>query len=101
MNFLIDNDGIYISDLIALADVSSSIINILAKNGYIEFREEKIERNPFQNKRIEKDKKKVLNKEQKECFDKIAESIDKEEYSNNLIFGITGSRKNGNLFTIN
>ena len=31
---------------------------------------------------------------------KILDSINKNEFSNNLIFGITGSRKNRNIFTI-
>lgn len=45
----------------------------------------------------EKDKKLKLNLEQKEAYEKIKDSKFKEF----LIYGVTGSRKNRNLFTIN
>ena len=46
------------------------------------------------NKKIKQDEKKVLTEEQQKCFDSIANDIENEVYSKNLIFGITGSRKN-------
>ena len=93
LNFLKDNEGIYKSDLEALADCSSAVLKTLEKNGLIRFEAEKIERNPFINKKIVKDTPKDLNKEQEECFDKIALDVDKEVPSINLIYGITGSGK--------
>ena len=101
LRFLQSNEGIYKSDLEALTDVSSAIIKTLEKNGYIKIEEEQIRRNPFINKEIKKDKAKILNKEQQECFDKINEDIKNNRYSCNLIFGVTGSRKNRNLLKIN
>lgn len=101
LRFLQSNEGIYKSDLEALTDVSSVIIKTLEKNGYIKIEEEQIRRNPFINKEIKKDKAKILNKEQQECFDKINEDIKNNRYSCNLIFGVTGSRKNRNLLKIN
>ena len=93
LTFLEQNDGIYISDLEILADVSKAIFKTLEKNGYIEIIEGKIERNPFINKNIEKDEQKKLNQEQQKCFDGINLSIEKNEFSKNLIYGITGSGK--------
>ena len=101
LKFLIKNNGIYISDLEKLADISKAIINTLKKNGYIEFKEEQILRNPFINKNISRDKAKVLNSEQEYCFNKIKTYIDESKYSTNLIYGITGSRKNRNISTTN
>lgn len=101
LNFLIQNDGIYSTDLEALADVSHSIIKTLEKNGYIEIVSNVIRRNPFINKNIERDEAKVLNEEQQICFDGISKDIDENRFSQNLVFGITGSRKNRNLFKIN
>ena len=83
-----------------MADVSKAVLNTLQKNGYIEFREEQIVRNPFINKNIVKDKAKKLNEEQARCFEGIKYSIENSEYSENLIYGITGSRKNRNLSAI-
>ena len=93
LTFLEQNDGIYISDLEILADVSKAILKTLEKNGYIEIIEGKIERNPFINKNIEKDEQKKLNQEQQKCFDGINLSIEKNEFSKNLIYGITASGK--------
>ena len=93
LKFLENNDGIYISDLEAITEVSKSIFKTLEKNGYIEIVEKQIERNPFINKKIKRDEQKKLNKEQKECFDGISCSIENGEFSKNLIYGITGSGK--------
>jgi len=92
--FLLNNDGIYISDLEILTDVSKSIFKTMEKNGIIEIVEKQIERNPFASKNVERDKPRNLTDEQKECFYGIAEDIEFDQYSKNLIFGITGSRKN-------
>lgn len=93
LKFLMENDGIYISDLEILTDVNRSIFKTIEKNGYIEIVEKQIERNPFVHKNIEKDKPRVLNEEQKKCYDSIMFSIDNDEFSKHLIYGITGSGK--------
>ncbi len=92
--FLLDQDGIYISDLEILTDVSKSILKTMEKNGILEIVEKPIQRNPFARKKVEKDTPKILTEEQKYCFNGIAEDIEEGQYSKNLIFGITGSRKN-------
>ena len=94
LTFLFENEGIYISDLEILTDVSKSIIKTLEKNGYIEIVEEKMERNPFINKNIKRDKKLKLTEEQQEAYDKISKSA----FAEFLIYGVTGSRKNRNIF---
>lgn len=93
LRFLYNNSGIYSSDLEVYLDCSHSILKTLEKKGYIEFRKERVKRNPLINKNIKKDVPKVLNNEQQQCFDGIKYSIDNNEFSNNLIYGITGSRK--------
>ena len=93
LNFLEKNDGIYKSDLELLADVSSSILKTLEKNGYIKIEEEKLERNPFIGKNVKHDNNKTLTDEQKICFNSINKSIENNTFSNNLIYGITGSGK--------
>ena len=93
LRFLESNDGIYISDLEIITEVSKAIFKTLEKNEYIEIVEKQIERNPFVNKKIEKDTAKILTEEQKRCFDGINFCIENNEYSKNLIYGITGSGK--------
>ncbi len=93
LKVLIKTDGIYISDLEEIADVSKSILQTLNKNNYIKFVSEQIKRNPFINKNIERDFPKKLNEEQERCFNGINFCIENSEFSSNLIFGITGSGK--------
>lgn len=93
INFLKNNDGIYKEDLSLLADVSTSVIKTLEKNGHIKIIQDEIRRNPFINKHIDKDESKILNEEQQYCFDNISKYIDENKYSSNLIYGVTGSGK--------
>ena len=97
LTFLFENEGIHIQDLEILTDTTRSIIKTLEKNGYIEIIEQKIERNPFINKNIESDKSLKLTDEQQLAYDKISNS----KYKEFLIYGVTGSRKNRSIFTIN
>ena len=89
LNFLLEgNEGIHIIDLQAICDISRAILNTLIKNSYIQILEEEVERNPFINKKIKKDKPLKLTQEQNIAYTKISQSIFKEF----LIFGVTGSR---------
>lgn len=101
MRFLIDNGEFPKSDIINITNTSMSILNSLHKNNYIEFVEKKIERNPFKDKLIKKTTNLVLTKEQQKAYSMISDSIDDYMNSEFLIHGITGSRKNRNIFAIN
>lgn len=85
-------------DLEMITDVSKSIMKTLEKNGYIKFAYERLERNPLVHKNIERDKKLKLTFEQQEAYDQIEFMLENEEFAEFLLHGITGSRKNGNLF---
>lgn len=93
LEFLKDNEGIYISDLETYTDTSRAIIKTLEKNGYIEIIEENIERNPFSMKEVPRDKKLKLTEEQQMAFNKVNEKIDKNEFGEFLLYGVTGSGK--------
>ena len=101
LRFVIENGDIIISDLEMFADTTRSVVNTLCKNGYLEIIEKQVERNPFENKQIERDSKLILNEEQQKAYDTVCESMEDMLFSEFLIFGITGSRKNRNLFTTN
>lgn len=101
LHFLIDNNDTYISDLEAFTEVSKGVMKTLEKNGYIEIYEKQIERNPFINKEVEPTTKLKLTEEQQIAYDKIEEAIDDKMNAEYLIFGVTGSRKNRNILTIN
>lgn len=99
LRFLEENDGVLTTDLEAFCDVSRAIINTLAKNGYIEVIEKQVERNPFLHKVVEQDNNLVLTEEQQKAYEEIMDSLQKQEFKEFLIYGVTGSRKNRNLFT--
>lgn len=101
LKFLMENDEIMVSDLEIFTDTSKAIIKTLEKNGYIEIIEKQIQRNPFMHKVVQKNKKLKFTEEQQIAYKKIEEAIYDRMNSEFLIFGVTGSRKNGNLSSSN
>lgn len=101
LQFLMENEGVLVTDLEIFADVSRSVINTLAKNGYIEIVERQIERNPFIYKVIKKDQDLILTPEQKQAYQVVSDSMEDCFFSEFLLFGVTGSRKNRGVFASN
>ena len=101
LKFLIENGDALVSDIEMFADSSRAIVNTLCKNDYTEIIEKKIERDPFFSKDIKRTEKLTLTDEQQNAFNEISEAMDEMLFSEFLINGVTGSRKNRNLFTIN
>ena len=94
-----DNEGIHIQDMEALSDTSRAITKTLEKKGYIEIVEERIERNPFSFKDVERDTPLKLTREQQKAYDAISYAIDEHRFEQFLLYGVTGSRKNRSIFT--
>lgn len=101
LQFLLENsnEGVLTTDLEMFADVSRAVIHTLVKNGYLEIVEKQVERNPFLHKDIQRDADLTLTKEQEEAFTTIKDSF--RTFEEFLIYGVTGSRKNRDLFTTN
>ena len=99
LKFLMENDEVSSVDLQNFSDVSLAILKTLEKNGYIEIYEKEVERNPFIHKVVNKTTNLALNEEQQEAFEKINASIQFNEYDEFLLFGVTGSRKNRNIYS--
>lgn len=93
LNFLKENEGCTIPDIEMFTDCSRAIVNTLVKNGYVEIVEQKIERNPLANKKIERTENLKLTNEQENAFNKISNSIKENKYEQYLLFGVTGSGK--------
>jgi len=101
LRFVIENGDVLVSDLEMFADTTRSVVNTLCKNGYLEIIEKQVERNPFENKNIDRDSKLQLTDEQQNAYNIICDSMDDMLFSEFLIYGVTGSRKNRDLFAIN
>ena len=101
LKFIESNEGATVPEIEMFTDCSRGIVNTLVKNGYLELVEKKIDRNPLNNKNVEKSIDLKLTFEQEEAFKKVEKVIDGKKYEKFLLYGVTGSRKNRNIFTIN
>ena len=101
INFVKDNEGVTISEIEIITDCSRAIVKTLVKNGYLELLDKKVERDPLKNKNIGKTTSLKLTEEQAIAFMKVKEAIDNNCYKRFLLYGVTGSRKNRSIFTIN
>ncbi len=91
-----NNEDIYKileKDLIENIAISISVINTMINNGIINriYESKKIEGYKFKSHIA--DTKKVLNKEQKEAYNKIISSIKEKKYEEYLLHGVTSSGK--------
>ena len=93
LEFLKENDGVFISDLEIIADVSRAIIKTLEKNNYVYLAEESIERNPFALKEVPRDSKLELTYEQQIAFNEVNKKIENSKFDEFLLYGVTGSGK--------
>ena len=93
LNFVKDNEGCTIPDIEAFTDCSRAMVNTLIKNEYLELVEQKVERNPLENKNIENTNNLKLTEEQQNAFNKISTSMDRKKYEEFLLYGVTGSGK--------
>lgn len=101
LEFLMENDEVLLSELIDFADTSNSVIKTLEKNGYVETVKKEVNRNPFKNKNIAKTQNLTLTKEQQKAKNRIEGAINDGFFKEFLIHGVTGSRKNRDIFAIN
>ena len=93
LQFLKSNEGVTVAEIEMFTGGTRAIIKTLEKNGYVEIIEKKIERNPLANKNIEKTENLKLTEEQQIAFDSVANTIQKNEYEEFLLYGVTGSGK--------
>ena len=87
LEFIINNGTSSIDDIELFTDASKAVVSTLIKNGYLEYQEKTVERNPFIHKVDKKTSDLKLTDEQKETLESIKES------GKYLIYGITGSGK--------
>ncbi|MCU5745745.1 primosomal protein N' [Staphylococcus sp. SQ8-PEA] len=74
-------------------DFSISSINTLTRNGLIEKYDAVVERDPFDTRVFEKERKRDLTEDQQQAYNQIVKSIDNRDYNTYLLHGVTGSGK--------
>ena len=110
-----ENNTIELKDL--NEKFSTARVSLLIKKGILkkEFEEVKFEEYNFWDEELEEEEKRakeieeksgknkeiILNEEQQEVYDKFKSIIDEEVFSEELLYGVTGSRKNRSIFKNN
>jgi primosomal protein N' (replication factor Y) len=93
LTFLMHNDYVLINDVIEGLEISRNIINTVKKNGYIDFEKIDPQKDLLMDLKIEKTYSKTPTVEQQIAIDKVSAYIDKNEFKQVLLFGVTGSGK--------
>lgn len=93
LRFLAQNNGATIQDIQICTEGTRAIVKTLEKHAYVEIKEQIIERNPFINKNIQRDKKYVLTNEQDVAYKSISEYMENGDFGEFLLYGVTGSGK--------
>ena len=93
LQFLKNNEGATVPEIEMFTSGTRAIVKTLEKNGYIEIVEKKVERNPLENKNLEKTENLKLTLEQQNAFDQITNKMEIKQYEEFLIHGVTGSGK--------
>lgn len=101
IKFLRQNEGLTIPEIEQITEISRATVNSLIKKGILKIENKKIDRNPLINKKVLSNKKLELNDEQKLAYEKIENTLETNEFKEFLLYGVTGSRKNRSIFTIN
>ncbi|MDO5557097.1 MAG: hypothetical protein Q4G05_02480 [Clostridia bacterium] len=101
LKYLLENGEVAFNELQEKTGITKDIARRLVSKGYIKMVEEQVLRNPFFNKNISRSENLKLTQEQEEAFRQIEVAIDDMMYCEFLLFGVTGSREDRGVFTIN
>lgn len=93
IEFIMKNQGLTIPEIMNFSGVSRETINSLVKKGYIEIKQEKVDRNPLLLKKSNENKKLKLTEEQELALEKVENSIEEKKFKEFLLYGVTGSGK--------
>ena len=93
IQFLQKNEGLTITEIENFAGVSRATVNSLLEKNILKIENKKIDRNPLINKKVENQNKLKLTEEQEKAYNKIENAINKNNFEEFLLYGVTGSGK--------
>ncbi len=93
LEMLLDNEYIATADIVKFSGVSPSVLNTLKKNGYIDFKEIEVIRDPLKDKYIERTFPLNPTPEQADVIKEVVPYLSEKKFSEMLIHGVTGSGK--------
>lgn len=88
-----NKEGIFLSELMDVAEVSRSPIETLVKRKVLTLEKSVLDRSPIWDQEYFLSKPKRLSDEQSIALTKIQETLSKEIFASHLLFGVTGSGK--------
>lgn len=91
LRFLIDYDFTSLSDIINGLGISRAVVKTAEKNGYIEIYE--MEKETQDDTEYTLSSKLIATEEQQFVIDSISNKLEKNEYNQSLLYGVTGSGK--------
>lgn len=93
LEMLMENEYIAVTDLARFASVSTSIIDTLRKNGYINYRDVEVKRDPLRHRDVEATLPLEPTREQAEALRCARSYLDSGRFGEILLHGVTGSGK--------
>ncbi len=93
LELLLENDCLPVSEILRYADVSAGVLDTLKRNGYIDFRDIELVRNPAGLQGIARTGPLKPTGEQQKAIDYLAGKMDEGIFSEALLHGVTGSGK--------
>lgn len=93
LEILLDNELVSVADIQRFAGVTSSVLDTLAKHGYIRYKNIEVKRNPLEGKNYGKTEPLLPTNEQAAALEILINQMDSNTYKETLIHGITGSGK--------
>lgn len=93
LELLLENDWVSVQDILQFASVTPSVLNTLKKNGYINFKEVEVLRDPYENRNIPPTSPFPPTLQQQQVLDCLKASLDGRAFEEALIHGVTGSGK--------
>ncbi|GAE86838.1 replication restart helicase PriA [Acetivibrio straminisolvens] len=93
LELLVENEYIPVGDIVRFVGVSASVLETLKKNGYLEFGDIEVTRDPAANMTYERTLPMNPTDEQRIVIDRVKNMTDSGKFQEVLLHGITGSGK--------
>ncbi|HOM01706.1 MAG TPA: primosomal protein N' [Acetivibrio sp.] len=93
LELLVENEYIPVGDIVRFVGASAKVLDTLKKNGYLEFGDIEVTRDPVANMTYEKTLPMKPTDEQRVVIDRVKNMLDLREFKEVLLHGITGSGK--------
>jgi primosomal protein N' (replication factor Y) (superfamily II helicase) len=93
LKLLLKNKYMAVADIVRYSGVSRGVLDTLRKNGFIDYREIEVNRNPYAYRKINRTSALKLTTAQQYVMKGISEIYERQIFEEILLYGVTGSGK--------